>query len=362
MFCSKCGTQLNDDAKFCNNCGERIITNSTQNNYTFQNNTTNVENTESNKQTFFEKISSKLKSLQKDAELSPEERKKLLDNHNKYLAAFFHLKEPPTDYELKELEKNDKILNNSSSFLDFLIKWKKGISNPNMYLPILNLFCPYLYLFQLGVYKSAIIITIIHSLSLFGLMKVIKFRDMASGWDALGFLLCIFIIIFGVEVNKINMILFKLRMKKVENEKSEEEKLAKFKSLCPDKDKYKKLTIMSFSCWAIFLIISLFTFRGSGKYINMVKNGAFQAYPNITVGKLINGAIKNPKWEQIIAQDGKNYVNVSGNMYGFKVLIQFRINDENTGSWVVNASELDGEPMPIHGLADDLYQLYMANK
>ena len=24
MFCSKCGTQLNEDAKFCNSCGERI--------------------------------------------------------------------------------------------------------------------------------------------------------------------------------------------------------------------------------------------------------------------------------------------------------------------------------------------------
>ena len=89
MFCSKCGTQLNEDAKFCNNCGERIITNSTQNNETFQNNTTNVENMEGNKKSFFEKISSKLKSLQKDSELSPEEQKELLDNHNKYLAAFF---------------------------------------------------------------------------------------------------------------------------------------------------------------------------------------------------------------------------------------------------------------------------------
>ena len=26
MFCSKCGTQLNEDAKFCNNCGERLGT------------------------------------------------------------------------------------------------------------------------------------------------------------------------------------------------------------------------------------------------------------------------------------------------------------------------------------------------
>ena len=73
-------------------------------------------------------------------------------------------------------------------------------------------------------------------------MKVIKFRDMSSGWDFLGMMLCIFIPIFGWEIeNKINMILFKRRMKKVENEKSEEEKLAKFKSLCPDKDKYAGL-------------------------------------------------------------------------------------------------------------------------
>ncbi|WP_302272997.1 zinc ribbon domain-containing protein [Brachyspira aalborgi] len=85
MFCSKCGTQLNEDAKFCNNCGERIIVNSTQNNETFQNNTTNVENTESNKQSFFEKF----KKLTKEEELNPEEGKELLDNHNKYLAAFF---------------------------------------------------------------------------------------------------------------------------------------------------------------------------------------------------------------------------------------------------------------------------------
>ncbi|TXJ21661.1 zinc ribbon domain-containing protein [Brachyspira aalborgi] len=354
MFCSKCGTQLNEDAKFCNNCGERIITNSTQNNETFQNNTPNVENTESNKKSFFEKFKKFT-----EVELEPEERKKLLDNHNKYLAAFFHLKEPPTNYELKELEKNDKRLNNRRSFLSFLIK---GISNPNPYGSILHLFCPYLYLFQLGAYKSAIIITIIHSLSLFGLMKVIKFRDMSSGWDFLGMMLCIFIPIFGWEIeNKINMILFKRRMKKVENEKSEEEKLAKFKSLCPDKDKYKKLTIMSFACWTIFLIISLFTFRGSGKYIDLVKNGAFRVYPNITIEELINGAMHNPKWKQGQTEDGINFVNVSGLIEGNKVVIQFKI-DKNENSFGVNALEVNGQPRSTQGIEIDLYSLYIANK
>ena len=39
MFCSKCGTQLNDDAKFCNNCGASVGVGNTQQN-TYQTNNT----------------------------------------------------------------------------------------------------------------------------------------------------------------------------------------------------------------------------------------------------------------------------------------------------------------------------------
>ena len=39
MFCSKCGTQLNDNAKFCNNCGASVGGGNTQQN-TYQNNNT----------------------------------------------------------------------------------------------------------------------------------------------------------------------------------------------------------------------------------------------------------------------------------------------------------------------------------
>ncbi|WP_302272998.1 hypothetical protein [Brachyspira aalborgi] len=206
------------------------------------------------------------------------------------------------------------------------------------------------------------IIAIVYSLSLFSFIRFIQFKDMASGWDVLGMMLCIAMHVeFSFFHKTVNKILFKQRMKKVENEKSEEEKLAKFKSLCPNKDKSKKLSIISFVCWAIILIISLFTFRGSGKYIDLVKNGAFQAYPDITIEELINGAMYNPKWKQGQTEDGINFVNVSGLIEGNKVVIQFKIH-KNENSWEVNALEINGQPMSKQGIARDLYNLYIANK
>ena len=163
-------------------------------------------------------------------------------------------------------------------------------------------------------------------------------------------------------IDKSLYLAFKERMKKVENEKSEEEKLAKFKALCPNIDISKKLYIISFICSILIWVIASFTFSTSGKYTNMVKKGAFSSYPNITVGELVKGAIKNPKWKQGQSKDGINFVNVSGDMHGMKILIQFTINDENTGAWEVNAFQVDGQPMSTYGLANELYELYMANK
>ena len=366
MFCSKCGTQLNEDAKFCNNCGERIITNSTQNNETFQNNTTNVENTESNKQTFIEKISSKLKGLQKDAELSPEEQKELLDNHNKYLAAFFHLKEPPTNDELKALkEENEKLkLCEEQGLVSLLLNKTKGISGPDLKVVLsCLLLVPYAYLFYVGAKKMAVLFFIVSSALIF---MIIAIKSIIPIPFFIEFIIAyIWLVVMYINlIDKSLYLAFKERMKKVENEKSEKEKLAKFKSLCPNIDISKKLYIISFICSILIWVIASFTFSTSGKYTNIVKKGAFSSYPNITVGELVKGAIKNPKWKQLMAKDGKNYVNVSGDMHGtkLKVLIQFRINDENTGAWEVNACEIDGEPISIYGLVNDLYELYMANK
>lgn len=103
----------------------------------------------------------------------------------------------------------------------------------------------------------------------------------------------------------------------------------------------------------------------SSENINIVKNGSFYSYPDITVGKMVNTIFEKVNWEEIIADDGNSYVN----MYGYtedddEVLIQFRIKyrDNLEKYWEVNAMEMNGEPTTIRGIANDLYDLYIANK
>lgn len=103
----------------------------------------------------------------------------------------------------------------------------------------------------------------------------------------------------------------------------------------------------------------------SSENINIVKNGSFYSYPDITVGKMVNTIFEKVNWEEIIADDGNSYVN----MYGYtedddEVLIQFRIKyrDNLEKYWEVNAMEMNGEPTTTRGIANDLYDLYIANK
>lgn len=304
--------------------------------------------------------------MQKEEELNPEEQKELLDNHNKYLAVFFHLKEPPTNDDLKALkEENEKLkLCEEQGLKGLLTNKTKGISCPD-FKAILSCFLlvPYAYLFYVGAKKLAIVLFLISSSLIFILIAIKSIIPIPFIFEFI--IAYIWLVVVYVNlIDKSLYLAFKERMKKVENETSEEVKLAKFKSLCPNIDISKKLYIISFICSILIWIIASFTFSDSGKYTNMVKKGAFSAYPNITVGELVKGAIKNPKWKQLTTKDGKNYVNVSGNMHGtkLKVLIQFRINDENTGSWEVNACDVDGEPISTYGLVNELYGLYIANK
>ena len=114
----------------------------------------------------------------------------------------------------------------------------------------------------------------------------------------------------------------------------------------------------------VFFFISAALFSGAfeGKYIKLVKQSTFNNLPQVTVEELIKGTIKNAEWSEGVGEDdGRNYVNVRGDLMGFDVLIQFRIN-KNEDGWVVNAVEFEGYPIPIGNLDQELYSIYLENQ
>jgi len=50
----------------------------------------------------------------------------------------------------------------------------------------------------------------------------------------------------------------------------------------------------------------------SSKEISIVKKGSIKACPNYTVEELVNNFMDKPKWEHIVADNGIDYVNISG--------------------------------------------------
>lgn len=117
-------------------------------------------------------------------------------------------------------------------------------------------------------------------------------------------------------------------------------------------DKMKKLFIFTVSIF--LLIISCST---EDEYIYMVKYGNFNAYPDVTVGEMVDTIFDEVEWEQIVADDGKDYVNMHGTINGEVASIQFKIlNDE---SWIVYALEINGIPDTTENIAEDLYNLYL---
>ncbi|MCZ9891806.1 hypothetical protein OFR29_05795 [Brachyspira hyodysenteriae] len=112
----------------------------------------------------------------------------------------------------------------------------------------------------------------------------------------------------------------------------------------------KKISVVLVSF--LFLLISC-----SGSNIDMVRDGAFEAYPDITVGEMVDAIFDEVEWEEIVAEDGKDYVNMHGTLEGDKASIQFRILDDE--SWIVYALEINGEPDTTDNIAEDLYNLYL---
>ncbi len=86
---------------------------------------------------------------------------------------------------------------------------------------------------------------------------------------------------------------------------------------------------------------------GDPGIVSMVKDGTLAAYPDQTIGEAVDGFFANPRWEHIVADDGNDYVNVSGRIsYAGEpadAIIQYAV-DTETGSFHVNAFEINDLP------------------
>lgn len=125
----------------------------------------------------------------------------------------------------------------------------------------------------------------------------------------------------------------------------------------------KLLAITATVCGVLFVIIAI-AFGSGNSYVEMVKNGFPELYPNITYGEAFEAFFDNCKWEYFASEDGKDVVEFHGNcMYGndrVAVLVQFVVN-ETAGSFEVWTAAIDGEeqpPLVYSGMLMSVFESY----
>jgi hypothetical protein len=103
----------------------------------------------------------------------------------------------------------------------------------------------------------------------------------------------------------------------------------------------------------IILLIIATIFKGGDELIKIVKDGSFDDCRKPTVGRLFDNYMGSPKWKSFTA-DGKNYVNVTGNITyvekKVKALIQFNV-DKNNNTFEINSVEFNEVPQSIFIIA-----------
>ena len=98
----------------------------------------------------------------------------------------------------------------------------------------------------------------------------------------------------------------------------------------------------------IIVIFSLFFINACGQTpeVLMVQGGKLESCPSKTVEQMVDGFMGSPSWASITADDGVNYVNISGDItYADKpvrALLQYKLNQDETFEF--NALEFNGVP------------------
>lgn len=365
MFCSKCGTEISDGAKFCTNCGSKIelsaeiSKNNTAENLMHQD--SSMEDDVNQNKSISDNNDVKKKDEYDKSTYQTKSDVQYLGEYEQFIAAFFGITGSLDKKKNKLIEgysNSFKFYDSKPNIFKFFIRF--GGRDVPFYDMRAILSCvfliPFAYLYSLKAKKSAFISALL-VLLIIGAVMAAPAGDIFLIWPFMAIIFFLIPKLFHIE--------FSRRMKLVENESNHNLKLEKFKSMCqsPDKTKYKITSIISFIAVMLFFFVSLFLFSGSedGEYVKLVKRSAFNNVPQLTVEELINGSLDNPSWKQIVAEDRRNYVNVEGYLNGIHIAIQFRIN-KNEDGWVVNAVEFEGSPIPIGNLAQELYSIYLENQ
>ncbi|WP_289222990.1 zinc-ribbon domain-containing protein [uncultured Bacteroides sp.] len=124
--------------------------------------------------------------------------------------------------------------------------------------------------------------------------------------------------------------------------------------------------IMELVSAVIVLVLAVMVTLSSGgrgdKYVQLVRDGTLEAYPQMTVGEAFDGFLSDPKWESGLSDDNVRFVNVKGGALYFgeeaELAVQFIIVDEKEGSFQYNACEVDGTPqnnLVFWGLLETIY-------
>ncbi len=141
-------------------------------------------------------------------------------------------------------------------------------------------------------------------------------------------------------------------------------------ALDPKRSIFKK--IIELIVGVILVVVVVYYALSSGgtgdKYIQIVKDGTLDAYPQMTVGEAFDGYLDNPKWESGLSEDKQRFVNVKGGiLYAEKeaeIVVQFFVNEKDD-SFKYNACEINGLPQTnivVLGLFENIYGIESTNE
>lgn len=117
----------------------------------------------------------------------------------------------------------------------------------------------------------------------------------------------------------------------------------------------------------IFVIFLILVSCGNDKYVELVKGGSFNSYPNVTIETLLESVFDNIEWDSFIAEDdNKRYVECVGDFYDenlderYDFTMQFKITGDDTFS--LYYVELDGESLNVSQSIREIIAIYESTK